>query len=204
VSVLTDNEARAMRTQMRSSLRAARRALTPQQRSLAARHMAKQVAAQHWLAPGRRIALYVPLRDELDTRWLFALARKRGCLIYLPRIDSMRTRRMRFIALGDGLRRNRYGIYEPTGDRAIGTRWLHYIFVPSVGFDTRGARLGSGAGFYDRALAFRRWRQHWRGPRLVAIGFALQRVPRIPALSHDVFVDRIATECGIDQCEGAS
>ncbi len=39
----------------------------------------------HW-----RIAVYAALPEELDTAPLIALARERGCRIYLPRIDRRR------------------------------------------------------------------------------------------------------------------
>jgi 5-formyltetrahydrofolate cyclo-ligase len=68
-----------------------------------------------------------------------------------------------------------------------------------VAFDRRGARLGHGAGFYDRALAFRRFRNHWRGPRLVGLAYAFQVVPHIPVTANDVFMDVIVTDGGIDE-----
>ena len=36
------------------------------------------------------------------------------------------------------------------------------------------------SGFYDRTLAFRRLRQHWRGPRLVGLAYSFQVVPQVP------------------------
>ncbi len=68
-----------------------------------------------------------------------------------------------------------------------------------MGFDRRGARLGHGAGFYDRALAFRQARRHWRGPRLVGLAYSFQVVPFIPVTERDVFMDFIVTERGIDE-----
>ena len=47
-------------------------------------------------------------------------------------------------------------MHEPEGDAWLGARFLDTIFCAGVGFDRRGARVGHGAGFYDRALAFRR------------------------------------------------
>ena len=80
-----------------------------------------------------------------------------------------------------------------------GARFLDTIFCAGVAFDRRGARLGHGAGFYDRALAFRRFRNHWRGPRLVGLAYAFQVVPHIPVTANDVFMDVIVTDGGIDE-----
>ena len=106
---------------------------------------------------------------------------------------------MRFVPLSTSTRQHAFGMHEPEGDEWIGARFLDTIFVPAVGFDRRGARLGHGAGFYDRALAFRRLRHHWRGPRLVALAYSFQVVPHIPVAATDVFMDCIVTERGIDE-----
>jgi 5-formyltetrahydrofolate cyclo-ligase len=68
-----------------------------------------------------------------------------------------------------------------------------------VAFDRRGARLGHGLGFYDRTLAFRQIRQHWRGPRLVGLGYSFQVVPQVPVTATDVFMDTIVTDGGLDE-----
>jgi 5-formyltetrahydrofolate cyclo-ligase len=88
-------------------------------------------------------------------------------------------------------------MHEPWSTKFFPARFLDTIFVPSVGLDPRGARLGHGAGFYDRALAFRRLRRHWRGPRLVGLAYSFQVVPHIPVSATDVFMDVLATDKGI-------
>ncbi len=178
---------------------AQRRAVNAAQRARSAQAVADAIAKTRWLAPGKRIGLYASMPQELGTGPLIELARQRGCEIYLPRITSMRTRRMRFVPMGDDTRRHSFGMHEPQGDEWIGARFLDTIFCAGVGFDRRGARLGHGAGFYDRALAFRRLRSHWRGPRLVALAYAFQVVPHIPVTGYDVFMDFIVTERGIDE-----
>jgi 5-formyltetrahydrofolate cyclo-ligase len=178
---------------------ARRRGVNVAQRARAAHAVAEHIARSHWLAPGKRIGLYASMPQELGTRPLIELARERGCLIYLPRIVSMRARSMRFVPLNPRARQHDFGMLEPEGDTWIGARFLDTIFCAGVGFDRRGARLGHGAGFYDRALAFRRFRHHWRGPRLVGLAYAFQVVPHIPVTANDVFMDAIVTDGGIDE-----
>jgi 5-formyltetrahydrofolate cyclo-ligase len=184
---------------LRKELMAQRRATNAAQRSHAARAVAHAIGATRWLAPGKRIGLYASMPQELGTQPLIELAQQRGCRIYLPRITSMRARRMRFVPMSTQTHEHNFGMHEPEGDQWIGARFLDTIFVAGVGFDRRGARLGHGAGFYDRALAFRRARSHWRGPRLVALAYSFQVVPHVPVTPHDVFMDFIVTERGIDE-----
>ena len=184
---------------LRKELLALRRAVSPAARASAARQVAEAIAQTRWLAPGKRIGLYASMPQELGTGPLIELARSRGCLVFLPRIISMRTRRMRFVPLSPRTRQHDFGMQEPEGDAWFSARFMDTIFCAGVGFDRRGARLGHGAGFYDRALAFRHTRHHWQGPRLVGLAYSFQVVDHIPAASNDVFMDLIVTERGIDE-----
>jgi 5-formyltetrahydrofolate cyclo-ligase len=134
--------------------------------------------------------------EELDAAPLIDVARSRGCIVYLPRIDR-RTRTIRFTEADAASRANHLGIEEPQGSRCIGARWLDIVFLPLVGFDERGMRLGMGGGYYDRTFAFRNLRAAWRGPRLIGIAYEFQRVPTIERAWHDVMLDAVVTEEGI-------
>ena len=184
---------------LRKELLARRRAVPPAERARAARAVADLISHTRWLAPGKRIGLYASMPQELGTGPLIELARARGCLVYLPRITSMRARRMRFVPLNPHTRQHDFGMVEPEGDSWLGARFMDTIFCAGVGFDRRGACLGHGAGFYDRALAFRSVRRHWQGPRLVGLAYSFQVVDHIPVVHNDVFMDLIVTERGIDE-----
>lgn len=176
---------------------AKRRALAPAARTQAALDLAHHIAGTRWLSPGKRIGLYASMPHELDTGPLLELARRRGCHVFLPRIVSLRARRMQFVPCESPTRRHVLGMLEPTSTDFFPARFLDTLFVPAVALDRHGARLGFGAGFYDRALAFRRTRDHWRGPRLVGVGYAFQVVPRLPIADTDVFMDVLVTDKGI-------
>jgi len=201
----SDSSSSAARTRQRAALRAQRRALSPAERARAAKLVARHIDRSLGLRAGDRVALYCTLRDELDSAPLFALARRRGWRVYLPRVERARHgRKMRFVEAGGREHVNRLGIREPQASRAIGARWLDLVLVPLVGFDVHGMRLGMGGGFYDRAFAYRRFRQAWRGPRLVGIAYAFQELPRIVAAQHDVHLDAVVTEKGIIKCATGS
>jgi 5-formyltetrahydrofolate cyclo-ligase len=189
------------RRPMRASLRAKRRAVSPAERDSSAQLVAHNVDCWLHLRPGWRIALYAALPQELDTTPLIQLARARGCQIYLPRIERRSLgRKMQFVGMTDGHRSNRLGISEPQGWQTIGARWLDVVFLPLLGFDSRGVRLGMGGGYYDRAFEFRRWRTAWHTPRLIGLAYSFQQVEEIIPAAHDVLLDAVVTEKGVVRC----
>ena len=101
-------------------------------------------------------------------------------------------------------RSNRFGIFEPDGPQLASARLLDVVFLPLVGFDRHGVRLGMGGGYYDRAFGFRRLRASWHAPLLVGIGYASQEVERITPAAHDVPLDLVITERGVIRCKCGS
>ncbi len=182
---------------LRRGLRARRRAITGQSRADAALRVARQIDAARWLRPGRRIGLYLAMPDELDTGPLIALARKRGCLVAVPRITSTRHGRMRFEDLDGPLRRGAFGISEPAAGIVRPTRALDVVFMPLVGFDRQGNRIGMGRGFYDRLFAHRARMRRWRRPLLVGIAYDEQCVPALQPAAHDVRLDALVTQSSV-------
>jgi 5-formyltetrahydrofolate cyclo-ligase len=186
----------AARAALRREARDRRRALSHPERRRAALAIAAHLAASGWLRPGLRLAGYLALPGEIDVSACLAVALRRGASVWLPRIDSVRAARMSFAPAGGPLRRNSYGIAEPATRRRIGARWLQLVLVPLVAVDDAGTRLGMGGGFYDRALAWRRLRRRWDGPRLVGIAHSTQCVGHVPPLAHDIRLDALLTERG--------
>lgn len=79
---------------------------------------------------------------------------------------------------------------------AKGTTWLEppyhlaepeWFFVPGVGFDLKGARLGRGKGFFDRYLETR------MAPK-IGLAWSEQIVEKVPVETHDIHMDFIITE----------
>ena len=168
-----------------------RAALSPGFRQRAALLVTQYVATTGWLRAGANIGLYASMGVELNTRPLRALALRRGCRLFLPRISNFRLRVMRLCPdRGELLQPNRYGIDEPPATTSIGVHAFQAIFVPLLGFDDRGNRLGMGGGYYDRYLASGR-------PLLVGLAYERSRVPTLPVLPHDIPLDAVVTEAGI-------
>lgn len=188
------------RAALRRRLKQLRRAVAPAARQQAAIAVARHVRRSFNLRPGMRLAAYTPLPSELDTAPLIELVRRRGCRVYVPRITDLRRRRMQFVEIGGPMRRNHLGILEPVRMQRLSARRLDLVFVPLVGFDATGMRLGMGAGYYDRAFAFLRQRRHWTHPRLIGVAYSFQQVPHIEGASHDVHLHAVITEKGVRKC----
>ncbi|MCP5328534.1 MAG: 5-formyltetrahydrofolate cyclo-ligase [Steroidobacteraceae bacterium] len=187
----------ATRATLRREARARRRALSPAERRTTALAIAAHLAATGWLRPQLRLAGYLATPEEIDVSACLGIALRRGAEIWLPRLDTAQIGRMHFAPADGPMRRNIYGIAEPTDPRRLSARWLQLVLVPLVAVDDAGMRLGMGGGFYDRALAWRRLRRHWAGPRLVGIAHSSQRIPRLESLPHDIPLDALLTERGL-------
>ena len=186
---------------MRRRLRELRGAMRPDQRAAAERAIRATLERLGLFRRGAHVALYLPMRGEVDVRPCLAIARRRGTRLYVPRIVCRRRRDMLFApwTADGGHRTNVFGIAEPR--TAAGARpvvGLDAVVLPLVGFDPSGNRLGMGAGYYDRALRRRLDRgAAWRRPRLIGVAYACQQVPAIPASPWDVPLDLIVTEHGV-------
>lgn len=191
------------RQPLRRQVRERRRALSPHLRESAHRQFARTLTRSSFLQAGRRIAVYFAYGHEADLKHVIELARRRGCLLYLPVITDFRHSRMRFVRYRTDsvMRVNRYGIAEPDPRHAevIPVRQLDLILLPLVAFDARGWRLGSGAGFYDRSLQHLRAGRRWRKPKLIGVGYECQRVTRLQPHRWDVPLDGMLTEHGLQR-----
>ncbi|HXG28338.1 MAG TPA: 5-formyltetrahydrofolate cyclo-ligase [Nevskiales bacterium] len=187
------------RAELRRQLREVRRRLTPAQRSAASLAATTHLLAHPWYRQARRIALYWPVGSEVDTTALMAAALRDRKRVFLPAIVC-RGGGLLFVRLRPGipLGRRRHGIPQPRPVRTadvLACRRLDLVVVPLLGFDDRGHRLGSGAGYYDRSFAFRPVLPGVR-PRLVGLAFAAQQVPQVAAADWDVPLDAVVTENG--------
>jgi 5-formyltetrahydrofolate cyclo-ligase len=188
-----------MKVRIRKELRDKRRGLSPAEHAERSNLAASAVSRLPAFKAGARVAIYLPFDRETNTAALLVAARRRGIHIFVPVVTDRRHRRLRFYALSGKTRRGVFGISVPhRNGRETAPRWFDLIVVPLVGIDGEGRRLGMGGGFYDRALAFRRARRQWKGPRLVGLSFDCQRADTVFADPWDVRLDALATESGLE------
>lgn len=148
------------------------------------------------LRSARRIALYWPMDGEMDARPLLKRLRRMRKRCFLPLLSGLWHERLWFVPVGTRMRNNCFGIPEPVvpARARLRARELDLVFVPLVGFDRRGNRIGMGGGFYDRTFAFLRARGAWRHPKLIGLAHACQEVGRLDAAAWDVPLAAIVTD----------
>lgn len=143
---------------------------------------------------GTIVSGFLPIRSEADIQPLMARLRERGARLCVPVILDRSTIVFRELVPGVALIASGFGTLGPGPDAAVLDPAV--MLVPLSAFDRTGHRIGYGAGHYDRAID----RLHQKGlnPRLIGIAFDCQEVPSVPAEPHDVRLDAILTESGLN------
>lgn len=196
---MTESQARSEKAELRRRMRTARRQLTVYQQRHHGRAAAIQLCRSPLLHRARHIGIYWPMDGELDIRWL--IERYTDKRFYLPVLPKAPRPQLRFRRWhGAPLTyRNRYGIPEPVRGDSLSPQRLDLVLVPLVAFDRGGARLGMGAGFYDRTFAFKR-QLPGSGPALIGAAHQLQCVEQLPTDSWDIPLGGVVTEAGFYRC----
>lgn len=180
---------------LRRELLAVRRALPPEEVAAgsaavvtALRALPELTTAPHAADRPRDLLLYAADPDEVSLDALIA-GPPPGWRVLLPRVEDGRIVTVP-CPPGASLVTGHRGIREPAGP-AEDTGRIAAVVVPGVAFTPDGARLGRGAGMYDRLL-----------PRLegaVRIGVCLERMVRdeLPVEAHDAPVDVVVTDASV-------
>jgi len=177
--------------------RTLRRQLQAERQSMVDRHQRSvhlQEVLRVWLIsrPEATIGAYWPIKGEFDAlpalyRWSEADEARR---IGLPVIDRQ-SKQLRFHVWYPGcpMEDDAFGIPKPKDTEEFAPQML---LVPCVGFGAGGLRLGYGGGFYDRTLGSLQPR-----PVTVGVGFAHGFLPWLQSEPHDVPLDAMLTEEGV-------
>ncbi|TGK10226.1 5-formyltetrahydrofolate cyclo-ligase [Leptospira fletcheri] len=95
-----------------------------------------------------KIITYFPDRYEIPPfAEDFVIGEKIRC--YYPKIIGTKL----VFLKPDRIQSGAFGIFEPVGEEEILPDQADWILVPALGWNSEGARLGRGKGFYDRTLA---------------------------------------------------
>jgi 5-formyltetrahydrofolate cyclo-ligase len=183
---------RSLKKQLRLDALARRDALDVEYRIEASLGMADRadvLGVDH----GDVVSGFWPMRSEVDVRPLMFALRERGARLVLPAILDKTTIVFRELVRGAPMIDMGFGTSGPGPEAAVLDPTL--MLVPLAAFDSRGHRIGYGAGYYDRAIA--RLIEQNRKPRLVGIAFDCQEVPDVPDEAHDVQLDAMLTESGL-------
>ncbi len=175
------------KAELRASALARRAGLAPAARIEASRRAAGRL--RPFVSRGGTVALFWPMRDEIDPRGLIEDVLASGGRIAMPVVEKRRMFFRRF----DGeacLEAGVFGTSHPHAGQPVVDP--DCIVAPLAAFDRHGGRIGYGAGHYDRAIAD--LIQRGRPFRLAGIAFAVQEVEHVPVESHDIRLQFIATE----------
>jgi 5-formyltetrahydrofolate cyclo-ligase len=186
-------EIRATKDQIRTDAVTEIAALSKNERTAKIRAIGKRLFEFANFLESRIVLMYVGGKNEIPTGDILKLAHEYGKIVVLPAFDAgtHKMNLMKVDYLEKDLRSGPRGVSEPDPDRCkrVPIDKIDIAIIPGIAFDEKGARIGTGQGYYDRLI-----------PRLsittrkVALAFEEQIVPQIPMESHDKFVDIIITD----------
>jgi 5,10-methenyltetrahydrofolate synthetase len=142
------------------------------------------------LLEGMTVGFCWPFQGEFDARPFVRDLRRRGARAALPVVVARGTP-LEFrewwpgVAMINGV----YGLPVPDGTAVLTPDAL---LIPALGIGAEGDRLGYGGGYFDRTLVA----LHPK-PLAVALAFELSRIPTTVPQPHDVLMDFVVTEAGI-------
>jgi 5-formyltetrahydrofolate cyclo-ligase len=182
---------REEKMRIRQVLRERKAALLPEERLEKSRSICRHVAEQ--VRNGETVLAYTSKELEVNTAPLIdaLLARKIPVVVPIIQKEDI-SLRLSYIRDRSVLVPSTFGVPEPIGSEIpANPADINTILLPMLGFDRTGARIGYGAGYYDRFLE--------KNPdlRKIGIAFACQEIERLPLDPTDVRMDMIITEDGI-------
>jgi 5-formyltetrahydrofolate cyclo-ligase len=181
------------KTALRRALLNRREASDEKNKRFANQSIKRQLLELPQLRGASAAFVYVSADGEVDTHGLIDTLDARGGVVLVPRIvDQTHMRAVRFPGWA-AMRPGPLGILSPPDDAAFDDP-IEVAIVPGLGFSPTGARLGFGAGYYDRWFA--------ANCQITKIGVAFddQLVDQIPVAPHDVAMDLIVTERRLIVC----
>ena len=137
--------------------------------------------------------LYMNTENEVATRHIIKRAFDYNKIVVLPvfHMEKHTMGLMKVDNLDNQLKPGPRGVLEPNAQRCkkVPIDCIDIAIVPGIAFDEKGARIGTGMGFYDRLI-----------PKLpittrkVALSFEDQLIQQIPMEHHDKHIDIIITD----------
>jgi len=179
----------------RARLRAVRQALSVEDRAAIgtalARHLREVLSTRVEGAKGRVVSAYWPIKGEPDLRPLMAELHRAGATVCLPIVEQKAAPLVfRRWTPATHMVRGDWNIPVPPPDAEVLIPDI--TLAPLVGWDGAGFRLGYGGGYFDRTLAALAPR-----PFTVGIGFQSSRLSTIYPQPHDIPLDIILTQEGV-------
>lgn len=182
---------------LREERLAAREALSEQERSVLDDCITQKLLATSEYAEATTVLTYVSVSSEVSTRMFIECALRDGKTVAVPRCLPGHCLEFVAIASVEQLVSAPFNLLEPSKDlSALTENHMNnsICIVPALLVDTKGYRLGYGAGFYDRFLST------YPGKKIcLAYQQNLSRI-MLPHTAFDVAVDVVITESDVLTC----
>ena len=176
---------------------AAREALSEQERSVLDNRITQKLLATSEYAEATTVLTYVSVSSEASTRMFIECALRDGKTVAVPRCLPGHCLEFVAIASLEQLVAAPFNLLEPAKELPAVTedqKNNSICIVPALLVDTKGYRLGYGAGFYDRFLST------YPGKKIcLAYQQSLSRTT-LPHTAFDVAVDVVITESEVLTC----
>lgn len=144
----------ASKSELRRIYRAARKALSPEEKRLIDAAIAKKLLRSECYRAAACVFCYVSTPEEIDTFPILRQALADGRTLCVPLCGAKGEMTARLIRSLEELKSGAYGILEPSADApVVAPKEVSLAVVPALACDRRGYRLGYGGGYYDRFLA---------------------------------------------------
>jgi 5-formyltetrahydrofolate cyclo-ligase len=194
---MVDEKIEEAKAALRVRARAQRAAINVGMRPDAAKAATQYFVDGVPLSPTDIVALYWPIREEMDCRPLLTRLMDGLQPVCLPVVMGEEVPLdMRLWEQGTPLYPSGFGTLAPS--EVAPKVEPDYVIMPLLGFDALGTRLGYGGGYYDRTLASMKKR-----PKLIGLAFSAQVLSMIPREPHDLPLDMVVTEKGVRHFEQA-
>ena len=180
---------------VRNALREQRQGLTAELVASHSKSIFEHVIQFEPFSMAQTVALYLPIDNEVDTSFLITHLNTFGKMLCLPVVEPGRMLGFGLYSPGDPLRQGSFGISEPLSREWVDISSIDLMFLPLVGFDPNGTRLGYGGGYYDRVLSGLETGK--AQPVLAGLAFELQENAQLPCAAHDVPLQYVVTERGV-------
>jgi 5-formyltetrahydrofolate cyclo-ligase len=183
-----------MQNAIRKRCKIARNKMNRDDRTTASEKIAEIVIHSSWFQRSKSIACYLPVTGEVDTKRIIARAWRMKKRIFAPVVEKNGQMSFRAMGAETTLYRNKFGIYEPSDEAIINPHELDVVITPLVAFDSQNQRIGMGGGYFDRTFSFLANRNAYLHPKLIGLGFACQKIEKIPANPWDIPLFAVITE----------
>jgi 5-formyltetrahydrofolate cyclo-ligase len=180
----------------RVAYRVARRALAPEVRKKANKHLLAKLLHAQAIAQAKTILIYAATPWEVNLDDLIAPLTRAGKRVAFPRMTKIpgvmtlwAVRHVDALLEVEGAQ-----VRSPDITRALPLepKDVDLVLVPGVAFTRTLGRLGQGGGYYDRLLT--RLPPH---AKRIGVAFDIQLADSLPIESHDVAMHALVTESAV-------